>query len=289
MHITNVYGLPAALVRAVTNDPYRSGGDISVTKLIDSPQVRVLTKKYGQAVVEDVSERIWSLLGQAVHTILERAGEDDHVKVEERLYAEVGGWKVSGQFDRLDLNGTTLDDYKVTSVWATKGKVEWERQLNCLRWLAHMNGYKVDKLRIVAILKDWTNAKAKVDPNYPKVPVKVIEVPVWDIDETYHYILERVALHQLAEAGGEVRCTDEERWYAGTTWALKKVGGKRAIKIYERKEDAGQVADGTVLEERPGVYRRCADYCPVSEFCEQWKESGGQAVPSADWEFGDSD
>lgn len=289
MNITNVYDLPSALVRAVTNDPYKSGGDISVTKLIDSPQVRLLTKQYSGAVVEDVSERIWSLLGQAVHTILERAGEEDHVKVEERLYAEVNGWQVSGQFDRLDLNGTTLDDYKVTSVWAIKGKVEWERQLNCLRWLAVQNGYQVDRLRIVAILKDWKSAKAKVDPDYPKVPVAVVEVPVWDLTETYQYIQDRVALHQAAEAGEPVSCTDEERWYSGTKWALKKVGGKRAIKLYERKEDAGQIADGTVLEERAGVYRRCAEYCAVSGFCDQWKQSGGQEVSTADWEFGDSD
>lgn len=287
MNITNVYNLPEALVRAVTNDPYRSGGDISVTKLIDAPQVRQLQKKYGGAVVEDVSERIWSLLGQAVHTILERAGEEDHVKVEERLYAEVNGWQVSGQFDRMDLNGTTLDDYKVTSIWSIKGKIEWERQLNCLRWLAHQNGYKVDRLRIVAILKDWKAAEAKVKPDYPKVPVAVIEVPVWDLSETYDYILGRVAAHQAADAGEIAPCTDEERWFTGTKWALMKPGGKRAIRIYERKEDAGQIPDGTVLEERPGIYRRCTDYCAVSEFCDQWKQSGGQEVPAPEWEFGD--
>jgi hypothetical protein len=286
VNLTNTYGLPEALVRAIKNDPYTGGGDISVTKLIDAPQVRVLRKQFGSAVVEDVSDRIWSLLGQAVHTILERAGEEDHVQVEERLYAEVDGWKVSGQYDRMDLHGTTLDDYKVTSTYAVKGKVEWERQLNCLRWLAVKNGYTVERLRIVAILKDWKKANTVRDPNYPPVPVAIVEVPVWDLAETYEYIRDRVALHQRAEAGESIECTDEERWFSGTKYALMKKGGKRAIKIYERKDDV-EITDGTFVEERPGVYRRCQDYCEVAPFCDQWQRISGQAVSHPTGEVGD--
>jgi hypothetical protein len=290
VNLTNVYELPEALVRAIKNDPYTGGGDISITKLIDSPHIRVLRKQYASSVVEDVSDRIWSLLGQAVHTILERAGEEEHVKVEERLYAEVHGWKVSGQYDRLDLHGTTLDDYKVTSTYAINGKIEWERQLNSLRWLAVRNGYKVDRLRIVAILKDWKKTKAKLDSSYPQVPVAVVNVPVWDLDEAHQYISDRVLLHQAAEQGEVPECTDEERWYSGTKFALMKKGAKRAIKLYERKEDIdGELPDGTFVEERPGVYRRCADYCDVAPFCEQFKRSSGDTGTHAGWEFGDSD
>ena len=36
MNLTNLLGLPDAFVAAVKNDPYSGGGDISVTKLIDS-------------------------------------------------------------------------------------------------------------------------------------------------------------------------------------------------------------------------------------------------------------
>ena len=55
MNLTNVHGLPQALVDAVRNDPYTGGGDISVTKLIDSPQRRVLLKEYKDSIVEDVT------------------------------------------------------------------------------------------------------------------------------------------------------------------------------------------------------------------------------------------
>lgn len=284
MNLTNVHGLPQALVDAVRNDPYTGGGDISVTKLIDAPQRRVLLKQYKDSIVEDVSERIWSLLGQAVHTILERANKSDIV--EERLFAEVDGWKLSGQFDRMDLHQIVLDDYKCTSVYKVmmSDMKDWERQLNVLRWLAIQNGYMVEKLRIIAILRDWRKADAKFKPGYPQQPVVTIEIPVWPLDETYQYVRNRISIHQAAEAGEVMSCSNEERWYSGTTYALKKVGGKRALKVSERKEDFGeQLADGTFIETRPGMYRRCAEYCEVANFCEQYAPDR-EAVSSPLWE-----
>jgi len=275
VNITNLHNLPEAIVNAVKNDPYSAGdSDISVTKLIDSPQIRVLRKKYSSAVVEDVTERIWSLLGQAVHTILERADQGDNVIAEDRLFATVDGWKVSGQFDRCDLRNGILDDYKVTSTYKVQmdSHVEWERQLNCLRWLAVTNGYKVEKLRIVAILRDWRKAEALRNPSYPQMPVHVIEIPVWNIGDTHEYIRNRVWRHQVAEEGDVPECTTAETWYTGTTFALMKNGGKRAVKIYERKEDAEQgLADGYFVEERRGRHRRCEEYCEVANFCKQWQ------------------
>jgi hypothetical protein len=289
VNLTNIHGLPQALVDAVRNDPYKGGGDISVTKLIDAPQVQALRKKYGEAIVEDVTERIWSLLGQAVHTVLERANKSDIV--EERLYAKVEGWDVSGQFDRMDLTGDTLDDYKCTSTYKVtmSDMKDWERQLNVLRWLAVKNGYPVEKLRIIAILRDWRKAEAKRKPDYPQQAVATIDIPVWPLEKTEAYILERVRLHQLVEQGGVVPCTDEERWYEGTTYALMKKGGKRAIRVYERKEDIGtEIPDGQYVETRHGGYKRCAEYCTVSEFCEQYR-ADRPTDSSPLWEVGGSD
>jgi hypothetical protein len=289
MNLTNVHDLPQALVDAVRNDPYTGGGDISVTKLIDSPQRRVLLKQYKDSIVEDVTERIWSLLGQAVHTILERANKSD--VVEERLFAEVDGWSLSGQFDRMDLHKTTLDDYKCTSTYKVmmSDMIDWERQLNVLRWLAHQNGYTVDKLRIIAILRDWRKADAKHKQGYPQQPVATIDIPVWPLEETYQYIRSRISIHQNAEAGMATECTNEERWYTGTTYALKKVGGKRALKVSERKEELeSQLTDGTFIEERPGLYRRCAEYCEVANFCTQYQPDR-EALSSSIWESDNGD
>ena len=43
--ITNKHGLPQSIVDAVANDPYVGGGDVSVTKLIDAPQIMQLTRQ----------------------------------------------------------------------------------------------------------------------------------------------------------------------------------------------------------------------------------------------------
>jgi len=269
--LTNIHGLPDALVAAVRNDPYVGGGDISVTKLIDAPQRRVLIKKNQEHIVEDVSERVYSLMGQAVHAVLERAGTN--AIVEKRLYADVLGWKLSGQFDRVNLWDGVLQDYKVCSVYKAEGDIGWERQLNVLRWLLHKNDLKVDRLQTVGIFRDWKKSEAKRNPNYPQINVMTIDVPMWTLHETQIYIEERVAMHQAATNGETVECTDNERWYAGTKYALMKVGGKRATKTADTIEELGEVGKGYEVITRLGAYRRCEDYCEVANFCPQFKRS----------------
>lgn len=267
MNLTNVLGLPDAFVAAVRNDPYTGGGDISVTKLIDAPQRRVLYKQYKDFVVEDVSERVWSLLGQAVHTVLERA--ETSALVEKRLFTEVNGWKLSGQFDRLHVHDKCLQDWKVTTTYKSKGDPSWERQLNILRLLAEDNGFNVERLQVVAIYRDWSRAKAKANQEYPQNNVQVIDIPVWSLEEARRYVEERIELHQRAEAGDIPLCSDEERWYAGSTYALMKNGGKRAIRVVEDRSQLGEPDDGYHIEERKGGYRRCEEFCEVSPFCKQ--------------------
>ena len=209
MNLTNLLGLPDAFVAAVKNDPYTGGGDISVTKLIDAPQRRVLYGKYKDFVVEDVSDRVWAVMGQAVHTVLERAGTS--ALVEERLFMDVNGWKLSGQFDRLHVADKTIQDWKVTTTYKAQGDESWTRQLNILRMLAINNGHNIERLQVVAIFRDWQLSKAERDEKYPQSNVKIIEIPVWDNDFAMAYIAERVGMHQAAVNGDEVQCSDEER------------------------------------------------------------------------------
>lgn len=267
--LTNIHALPAAIVAAVQNDPYTGGGDISVTKLIDAPQRRVLWAKHQDRIVEDVSERIWALLGQAVHHILERA--DTGAKVEERLYAEVEGWMLSGQFDRLHLGEKTLQDYKVTTVYKKDGSETWTQQLNVLRWLAHQNGYEVEKLEIVGIFRDWRKTDMQRKSDYPPAPVHVIPVEVWPLDVTEVFIRDRIHKHQAARGGLFTPCTAEERWYSGTTYAVIKPGNKKALRVWDEPPAEADVPPGYVVQERPGEYKRCLHYCEVAAFCPQWQ------------------
>lgn len=273
--ITNTLNLPAAIVRAVQNDPYTAGNsDISATKLIDAPQVVHLSRQHHDKLTVDVSERIWALLGQAVHTILERAGlREDGMVVEERLYATVLGWTISGQVDRMHVDAGKLSDYKVTTVYKKNGSDSWTKQLNVLRWLAHQNGHEVNELEIVAIFRDWRKTDSERLADYPAAAVQVIPVPVWSLEEAEDYIYERVALHQAARKGADVPCSDTDRWYSGTTYALMKDGGKRALRVVDSRDMLEPVAEGYYVQERVGEYKRCQHYCDVRDFCTQWADT----------------
>jgi hypothetical protein len=94
--ITNSSNLPDSIYRAVCNDSYDDGGsDITVTSLIKPPHMRRLQVQHKNEIIEDAADRIFSLLGQATHTILERAAAD-HCIVERRFFVERLGWNVSG-------------------------------------------------------------------------------------------------------------------------------------------------------------------------------------------------
>jgi hypothetical protein len=245
-----------------------------VTKLIDAPQIRTLMAQHKDKITTDVSERIWSLLGQAVHTILERAAlRQEGMVAEDRLYAEVAGWQLSGQFDVMQMDTGVLSDYKVTTVYKLQNIDGWTQQLNVLRWLAHKNGIAVTSLEIIAILRDWKKGEAERKPDsYPQTPIVRVEIPLWSLEDAEEYILDRVQLHQYAQQGGRVDCTDEERWYTGTQFALMKEGGKRAVKLFDERPT--EIPEGHHVEERPGEYRRCASYCEVRHFCRQAQETG---------------
>ena len=272
MNLTNVHGLPPAIVAAVANDPYTGGGDISCTRLIDAPQIDVLSRKHRDQITVDVSERVWSLLGQAVHTILERAGlRQEGMVAEERLFATVNGWSVSGQFDSMDLMRGALSDYKVTTTYKSTGSDKWTQQLNVLRWLAHQSGHVINTLEIVAIFRDWRKVEVDRRQGYPKAPIQVIPVPLWTLEETEDFVLDRVQLHQYARAGGDLECSDSDRWYDGDTFAVMKPGAKRATRVLPTLELAQeQCPEGSVVVRRPGEYKRCEHYCDVAPFCPQW-------------------
>lgn len=276
-NFTNVYGLPQSVVDAMRNDPYTGGGDISATKLIDAPQIVTLARKHHDQIVVDVSERIWALLGQGVHTILERAGlRAEGMIAEQRLFANVGGWEVSGQFDVMDLERRAIIDYKVTTTYKHKGSDRWTQQLNVLRWLAGQNGNPIHELEVVAIFRDWRKVEADRNPDYPRAAIQAIPVPVWSDDEVVEFIKQRVAMHQASRRGEQITCTDEDRWYSGTSYALMKIGGKRALKVEDTAEALGEFNPEThVIETRPGEYKRCAHYCEVAPFCTQWNGGKG--------------
>lgn len=280
MKIIDTIGLPAPILRAVKNDPYNKGDcHYSTTSLIKPARIVALEKLHDHEMTEEAANRIWSLLGQIGHTILERAGGDDIV--EKRLFATFSEKRISGQVDIITVEGVaTLQDYKFTSIYAAKDglKPEWEAQLNINTWLAGKNEIKIDAASIVAIFRDWSQGKARRERDYPPHQVQIIPCPLWGKQKTEDYIAERIRAHVAAETTLP-ECTDFERWARPTTYAIKKRGGARAITggVHTTLEDAERhlASLGTVayeLETRRGQSIRCLDYCSAAPFCSFWKE-----------------
>jgi len=173
-----------------------------------------------------------------------------------------------------------LTDWKVTSVFSflLGDKPEWEAQLNCYKWLYEQNGFKVTKLQIVAILRDWMMSRARQEPDYPQCAVMVVDIPMWEPKVAQEYIEHRVRIHQQAETvpdNGLTPCKPEERWEKPTTYAVMKPGNKRARRVFDVSDEAfNEKKTGEIVVERPGESIRCQRYCKAMLWCNQAKEMG---------------
>jgi hypothetical protein len=272
MRVTNRSNLPEALVRAVENDPYNRGdAQYSVTQLLKPARMVALERIHKDELEEAVSDRIWALMGQLGHLVIERA----NIGVQEqRLFAVRNGLRVSGQLDLLNQGGGAWKstDWKFTTVWSCKGgpKEEWEQQLNLGRWLAQENGIEVNELEIVALFRDWSKMDARRDRDYPQQQARTYKLPVWPMAKTLAFLDGRLAAHESAKQQLP-DCTPEERWEKPTVYAVMKDGRKSAVKLHDHEEQARmhaeQLGKGHTVVTRPGMSTRCEAYCSVSRFC----------------------
>ena len=285
MKITNRFNLPAPLVQAVTRHPRTDRPNtISVSELIQPPQLRALIRKYDDELTEDASDRLWALLGTLLHGVMEQSAEGmaDHF-TEEELSTEVLGWQVIGHYDlsEMVLDGELLTDWKLTSVYSMKDKElkpEWDAQINCYAELLRRAGRHVSRAQIVAIGRDWSQSRAlrERDSDYPQQQVLVKPVSLWESERVSSYLESRVRLHQEAERGIWPDCTPEERWARPDIWALHKKGQKKAVKLFEDPVVAQKWLDGILggdkshfIQHRTGESIRCAAYCPAAPKCKQ--------------------
>lgn len=292
MKFTNKTNLPAPVFNALTADNYsRGASNRSVTQLMDSPRVRILKAEHDDDIVEDVSDRVWSVLGTAVHNIFEDATdhEDKMFIAEQRLFYDVDGWTISGAMDLQEEDSKTgaivLSDYKCTSVWSViYDKVEWHNQLNFYAWLARKASHvAVSKLQIVAVLRDWKKKEAMTKgKDYPQAPLVIVPIPLWSNDKQDEYVEGRIKIHSEAEFDrmtGEPLplCTPSERWMKPTTYAVKKTANKRAIRVFDSEEEAKTyfldkgLDSKHSIETRKGEPTRCFDYCSAAPFCDQFQ------------------
>ena len=286
MKITNRFNVPETLLALASRDDYTKGkADYSVTEIISPPRIQRLRRKHWDDMEQDVADMLWSLMGSALHVVAERSQVENHV-TEERLMTQFGSITLSGAIDLQKIvNGKVqITDYKFTSAWALRAdKFEWTAQQNIYAYLVReCKGLEVEGIQICALIRDWSRRDAQYKADYPPAPIQVVDLPLWEHEKTRAYIEERIALHNDAKAkadwGEELpTCTDEERWIRTSTYAVKKEGRKTAIRVFESKEEADNLAkkENGYVEFRPGEPIRCTgNFCGVSKWCSQYLQEG---------------
>jgi hypothetical protein len=224
---------------------------------------------------------LWQLMGSALHNVLENGKTENHL-TEERLFLEMDGVTVSGQIDlQHDTpEGVLITDYKFTSAWAfMQNKKEWEEQLNVYKWLVEtVKRKKVIGLYICAMIRDFS--KHDTRETYPKAPIQMLEIPMWDSVKAETYVRDRLDLHRHSKMSHHLGddlsdCTPEERWMSETVFAVKREGRKTAIKLYTDLNEAQEraIQEKGYVEERTGEPKRCTgNFCSVSGWCKQYQD-----------------
>ena len=290
MRITNKYGLPEALVRAVSRDDYSGFGDHSPSGITTPFRLRILKARHEDELSQDVSDMLWMLMGSAAHNVAEK-GKIPGSITEMRFAVPFEGKTISMQPDCIEPIGASLEegyrlyDYKMTSTYAVDGdlKDEWLYQLNLYSWGLGKLGFHVKEQSIIALLKDWSYAKAHIQKrdNYAPAPAKAVEVPLLSPDEIEGYLRDRIAGYDAALQLSDEdlpECSASERWAKPTVYKVKKKGNKTAIRgcanistRFEAETKASAQGVPCNIEEQKGENVRCDRYCIVSGFCNQNK------------------
>ena len=276
---------------AVQSDYKPKEHQYSVTTILNPTRQVILSRRYGDKITQDVSNMIWMLFGTALHSVLENAQEGENQFKEEYLKQnleildeDLKDYYLSGKADLLDVKEKKMIDYKTTSVFKIqKGDYEdYRKQLLIYSWLFRKIGFDIDKAEIVALLKDWSSTKAKMDKNYPQLQVQVIKFKFTekDFEEVEKLIISKfkeLKANESVEDADLPMCTLEERWNTGDKYAVKKKKNKRADRVYdtlkEAEEHLSRVGDKDYeIEFREGEDKRCLEYCSCCMFCPYYRE-----------------
>ena len=275
--------------------------DFSVTELLQPPQLRRLAQsKLAERLELPISRKMWAVLGKSLHELI-TLGSDEFSELQ--MHRRIGDYVISGTIDwgELDRYLYKLWDWKMSSVWTyilEPGhlRTDWVAQLNMYRWLFQCpmpafspRDQECDGLNVVCHFRDWRRSELKRKPqDYPPKDIMTIPVPIWPLDRTEAFIIERIQLH----VADPRPCSDDETWTRGEKFAVMKDGRKTALRVLDSYDDAAKwMADQSYhndelyIEHRPGVPIRCTEgYCDVAGICpqhKQWMEDHGQDHDSA--------
>jgi hypothetical protein len=278
LKITNNQNLPEGIVRAVDTERHnKSDKHLSATTLLKGMKEIILTQRHWDELTDDAADRMWAIFGTAVHALLETEGEHEFTECDIEVPL-AQGVTITGKIDNYNMESGVITDYKTASVWKVimKDFEDWRMQGLIYAWLLSKNKFKVTRCRFIAILKDQSKSKAKLDKEHPQSPVHVYEFPITaaELNEAEAYVNSRLSeyLKCLDKPDDEIPpCADKERWASETGYAVKKQGNKRAVRVLPAKAEADAMAAklgaGHYVETRPGESRKCAAYCICCDFC----------------------
>lgn len=284
MKVTNNLHLPEAFVKAVSVERHNKAGYYSATTLNKGTKEIILQERHWGEFTTDAADNVWALFGTAVHSILEQYNDGNFH--EEKFCIDVADSKVTGIVDSYDMERGIIADWKTASVYkVSKGDFsDWYKQGMTYAWLLKQNGLDVRRCRFIALLKDHSKSKAKIDSSYPQSPVFVYEFETTpeELEQAGARILAKVKEIEAAEKMSDddiEPCTAEERWCDGDKYAVMKNGRKTAVRVFDNEADAdacaGELGNAHYVEKRPAQSRKCGDYCLCKDFCNFYKNNIG--------------
>jgi len=280
---TNDKNLPLSLGVMLAHDEYpeHREGVISVTTLIKPVKQIILgmrAKKDSAKATTDISSRIASTFGTAVHNAMENAWcsdrlpetlkllgyppgmvknvvvnpSDDYLDINEdcipiyteyRIEKEFAGWVISGEFDFVAEG--RVRDLKSTGAYTYTNKTndaKYILQGSMYRWL---NPEKItdDIMAIDYVFTDWSALQASIQKDkYPQLRMMEQLFQLMSLTETRQYVEEKLsAVDRLryAEQSEMPLCTDEDLWVQPSKWKYyKKADAKRATRVYDTQPEA---------------------------------------------------
>lgn len=261
MKLTNKNNLPKVFEKILDSQYESKPNSFGATTLLKPVQEIILERRYSHEMIEDIGNRIPMLIGTAVHDYLERHDDDDYVEMYLK-HEIIPNYFVSGKIDKYDENSFSVVDYKTAKV----NKIvhedfdDWRMQGLIYAWLLYKNKYHVEKIRFIALLKDWSmfayNHNYSSDRYYPDSGVYVYEFKVdatsiKNIDDYLTNKMTQIRDWQNLKDKDLLEKPIEEKWQPKKTYAVIKNGKKRARKVFDKKDHALQdIRDDETIEER---------------------------------------
>lgn len=280
MKYTNKDNIPLALCVLFCSDFYdynRSEKTISATSLLDTTKQIILSQRLTGEGIEDVSDRIASSLGSAIHTALEQAWlNNPHeimdslgypadvrkllrvnptkidlekypncipVYVEQRASKQIAGWTITGKFDII-IDGR-LNDLKNRQAYAYIFQSNAEKdilQASIYRWL-NQDKVTQEDFSILWLFTDWSKKEARQNKDYPQKRWMEQRYRLKPIEVIEAYIVNKLnSIDKLLDKPESElpECTKEELWMDDPVWKYYKDPTKtaRSTKNFTSQSDA---------------------------------------------------